>query len=44
LDTIVRSRFVDETLEALIHPAFARLEVTDAGISTRAITVVRIHD
>jgi len=45
LDTVVRLRFGDATLEALIHPAFAHLQVDSAGSTPAAtLTMVRILD
>jgi hypothetical protein len=44
LDAVVRLRFGDASLEALIHPAFAHLAVPGDGPATSTITVVRILD
>jgi hypothetical protein len=43
LDTVVRLRFGDDALEALIEPAFAHIEVDSAGLTPAAtITIFRI--
>ena len=44
LDAVVRIRFGDAALEALVHPAFAHLETPDASVAIPMMTVVRIHD
>lgn len=43
LDTVVRLRFGDAAIEALVHPAFAHLEVDSAGSTPEAtLTALRI--
>lgn len=44
LDAVVRLRFGDASLEALIHPALAHLEVPGDGPASSTITIVRILD
>jgi len=45
LDTVVRLRFGDATVEGLVHAAFAHLEVDDTASTPAAmLTVVRILD
>ena len=44
LDAVVRLRFSDASLEALIHPAFAHLAVPGDGPVACTIAVVRILD